>query len=104
MDTLKDTVQSKTAVPTAQVYVCLIVNLFDTFFIIIIILQPLFISLSQIWSEFQDEVVLLSVLNNLLTSLSPFTKVTMYALLTLCCPPSLYFHQIFSASHLTNPP
>lgn len=42
--------------------------------------QPLFISLSQIWSEFQDEVVLLSVLNNLLTSLSPFTKVCKYIL------------------------
>ena len=38
-------------------------------------LQPLFIALSQVWSGYQDEVVLLSVLSNLLSSLSPFTKV-----------------------------
>ena len=37
--------------------------------------QPLFIALSQIWTGFQDEVVLLSVLSNLLNSMSVFTKV-----------------------------
>lgn len=55
MEELKDTVQAKTAVPTAQVY-------------------PLFISLSQLWAGFQDEVVLLSMLSSLLSSLAPFTK------------------------------
>ena len=39
--------------------------------------QPLFIALAQIWSGFQDEVVLLSVLSNLLNSLAPFTNVCM---------------------------
>ena len=38
--------------------------------------QPLFVALSQIWCGFQDEVVLLSVLSNLLTTLVPFTKVS----------------------------
>ena len=37
--------------------------------------QPLFITLSQVWSGFQDEVVLLSVLSNLLNSMAPFTTV-----------------------------
>ena len=38
-------------------------------------LQPLFIALCQIWIGFQDEVVLLSVLSNLLNSMTIFTKV-----------------------------
>ncbi|XP_064396896.1 cilia- and flagella-associated protein 206-like isoform X2 [Halichondria panicea] len=55
MESLKEIVQSKTAVPTSHVY-------------------PLFLSLSQTWMGFQDEVVLLSVLSNLLTSLNPFIQ------------------------------
>ncbi|KAK2572230.1 Cilia- and flagella-associated protein 206 [Acropora cervicornis] len=55
METLKNTVQSKTAVPTAQVY-------------------PQFITLAHLWTGFQDEMVLLSVLSNILASLEPFTK------------------------------
>ncbi|XP_052772365.1 cilia- and flagella-associated protein 206-like isoform X2 [Mya arenaria] len=55
MEQLQATVQSKTAVPTAQVY-------------------PQFIHLSQLWSGFQDEMVLLSVLSNILASLDPFTR------------------------------
>ncbi|KAM5165315.1 cilia- and flagella-associated protein 206 [Mantella aurantiaca] len=53
MEQLRDTVRSKTAVPTAQVY-------------------PLFISLSNLWNSFQDEIVLLSVLSNMTTNLQPF--------------------------------
>ncbi|XP_005101930.1 cilia- and flagella-associated protein 206 [Aplysia californica] len=55
MKQLQATVQSKTAVPTAQVY-------------------PQFIHLAQLWSSFQDEMVLLSVLSNILASLEPFTR------------------------------
>ncbi|BFY99039.1 hypothetical protein BsWGS_02079 [Bradybaena similaris] len=55
MDQLKATVQTKTAVPTAQVY-------------------PQFIHLAQLWSSFQDEMVLLSVLSNIVASLDPFTN------------------------------
>ena len=36
-------------------------------------LQPLFIGLAQLWSAFQDQVVVLSVLSNIVNSLSPFT-------------------------------
>ncbi|XP_072498882.1 cilia- and flagella-associated protein 206 isoform X1 [Notamacropus eugenii] len=53
MEQLKMTVQAKTAVPTSQVY-------------------PIFIALSGLWSSFQDETVLLSVLSNLTTHLGPF--------------------------------
>ncbi|KAL9982740.1 hypothetical protein ACROYT_G004830 [Oculina patagonica] len=56
MEALKNTVQSKTAVPTAQVY-------------------PQFITLAHLWTGFQDEMVLLSVLSNILASLEPFTKI-----------------------------
>jgi len=56
MQQLHLTVQSKTAVPTAQVY-------------------PQFMHLAQIWSNFQDEMVMLSVLSNILVSLEPFMKV-----------------------------
>lgn len=55
MESLKATVQSKTAVPTAQVY-------------------PLFMSLSQHWTGYQDEVVLLSVQSSLLFQLAQFTQ------------------------------
>lgn len=37
--------------------------------------QPQFIHLAQLWSSFQDEMVLLSVLSNILASLEPFTRV-----------------------------
>ena len=37
--------------------------------------QPLFSSLSRVWSGFQDEVVLLSVLSTLISGVKPFTKV-----------------------------
>ncbi|XP_075058849.1 cilia- and flagella-associated protein 206 [Mixophyes fleayi] len=53
MEQLRATVQSKTAIPTAQVY-------------------PLFISLSKLWNSFQDEIVLLSVLSNMTANLQPF--------------------------------
>uniref|UniRef100_F6PUG6 Cilia- and flagella-associated protein 206 n=1 Tax=Monodelphis domestica TaxID=13616 RepID=F6PUG6_MONDO len=53
MEQLKMTVQAKTAVPTSQVY-------------------PIFIALSSLWTSFQDETVLLSVLSNLTTQLAPF--------------------------------
>ncbi|XP_044531319.1 cilia- and flagella-associated protein 206 [Gracilinanus agilis] len=53
MEQLKMTVQAKTAVPTSQVY-------------------PIFIALSSLWTSFQDETVLLSVLSNLTTHLAPF--------------------------------
>ncbi|KAG8582177.1 hypothetical protein GDO81_007946 [Engystomops pustulosus] len=56
MEQLKATVQSKTAIPTAQVY-------------------PLFISLSKLWNSFQDEIVLLSVLSNMIANLQPFLGV-----------------------------
>lgn len=39
------------------------------------LLQPQFITLAHIWTGFQDEMVLLSVLSNILASLEPFTKV-----------------------------
>ncbi|XP_069582492.1 cilia- and flagella-associated protein 206 isoform X2 [Ranitomeya imitator] len=55
MELLKATVQSKTAIPTAQVY-------------------PLFISLSKLWNSFQDEIVLLSVLSNMTANLQPFLE------------------------------
>ena len=46
--------------------------------------QPLFITLSQVWSGFQDEVVLLSVLSNLLNSMVPFTKVCVCVCVCVC--------------------
>jgi len=55
MDALKETVASKTAVPTSQVY-------------------PQFINLAHIWTSFQDEMVLLSVLSNIFASLDQFRK------------------------------
>jgi len=53
LEQLKSTVQSKTAIPTAQVY-------------------PQFIQVANIWIGFQDELVLLSVLSNVLYNLEPF--------------------------------
>ncbi|XP_059501261.1 cilia- and flagella-associated protein 206 isoform X2 [Stegostoma tigrinum] len=50
---LNDVVKSKAAVPTAQVY-------------------PHFIALSNLWTAFQDEMVLLSVFSNLVTNLDPY--------------------------------
>ncbi|XP_039638694.1 cilia- and flagella-associated protein 206 isoform X3 [Perca fluviatilis] len=50
---LKETVQSKTAVPTARVF-------------------PLFKSLSKVWSGLKDEAELLNILNNLMHNLQPF--------------------------------
>lgn len=55
LEQLQTTVQSRTAVPTAQVY-------------------PQFINLAHIWTGFQDEMVLLSVLSNIMNSLEPFTR------------------------------
>merc|ERR1712226_1374500 len=54
LEQLQATVQARTAVPTAQVY-------------------PQFINLAHIWTGFQDEMVLLSVLSNIMNSLEPFT-------------------------------
>ena len=53
LDQLKGTVQSKTAIPTAQVY-------------------PQFIQLATIWIGFQDELVLISVLSNVLSLFNKF--------------------------------
>ncbi|XP_037700513.1 cilia- and flagella-associated protein 206 isoform X2 [Choloepus didactylus] len=53
LEQLKMTVKSKVAVPTSQVF-------------------PIFMALSNLWSGFQDETVLLSVLSNLTTHLEPF--------------------------------
>lgn len=55
LEKLHTTVQSKTAVPTGQVY-------------------PLFMNLSDIWTGFQDEMVILSVLTNILNNLENFTN------------------------------
>ncbi|XP_062247204.1 cilia- and flagella-associated protein 206 [Platichthys flesus] len=52
MKLLKETVQSKTAVPTANVF-------------------PLFKALSDVWSGLRDEAELLSILNNINLSLQP---------------------------------
>lgn len=57
MESVRVTVSSKTAVPTAQVY-------------------PQFISLAHHWAGFQDEMVLLSVLSNVLSSLDQFADVS----------------------------
>ena len=46
--------------------------------------QPQFITLAHLWTGFQDEMVLLSVLSNILASLEPFTKV--FVLLQLPIP------------------
>ncbi|XP_007104079.2 cilia- and flagella-associated protein 206 isoform X2 [Physeter macrocephalus] len=53
LEQLKFTVKSKTAVPTSQVL-------------------PIFIALSNLWTSFQDETVLISILSNLTTHLEPF--------------------------------
>ncbi|XP_029281353.1 cilia- and flagella-associated protein 206 isoform X2 [Cottoperca gobio] len=53
MKLLKETVQSKTAVPTAKVF-------------------PLFKSLSKLWSGLQDEAQLLNIFNNIVHNLQPF--------------------------------
>uniref|UniRef100_UPI0037E8D56F cilia- and flagella-associated protein 206 n=1 Tax=Semicossyphus pulcher TaxID=241346 RepID=UPI0037E8D56F len=53
MKLLKDTVKSKTAVPTATVF-------------------PLFKALSKLWSELQDEAELLNILSNIRLNLQPF--------------------------------
>ena len=53
LDQLKNIVLSKSTIPTAQVY-------------------PHFIQLSNIWIGFQDELVLISVLSNVLYNLEPF--------------------------------
>ncbi|XP_067882747.1 cilia- and flagella-associated protein 206 [Heterodontus francisci] len=53
MSDLNAVVKSKAAVPTAQVY-------------------PHFIALSNLWTSFQDEMVLLSVYSNLVTNLDPY--------------------------------
>ncbi|XP_029800367.1 cilia- and flagella-associated protein 206 isoform X2 [Suricata suricatta] len=53
LEQLKMTIKSKTAVPTSQVF-------------------PTFIALSNLWTSFQNETVLISVLSNLTTHLEPF--------------------------------
>uniref|UniRef100_A0A8C5QWM6 Cilia- and flagella-associated protein 206 n=1 Tax=Leptobrachium leishanense TaxID=445787 RepID=A0A8C5QWM6_9ANUR len=55
MEQLRSTVHSKSAVPTTQVY-------------------PLFIALSNLWNSFQDDIVLLSVLSNMIANLQPFLR------------------------------
>nr|XP_034965320.1 cilia- and flagella-associated protein 206 isoform X2 [Zootoca vivipara] len=53
MEHLKSIVQAKTAVPTSLVY-------------------PIFIALSNLWTSFQDEILVLSFLNNLTINLQQF--------------------------------
>ncbi|XP_004860294.1 cilia- and flagella-associated protein 206 isoform X1 [Heterocephalus glaber] len=53
LEQLKMTIRSKTAVPTSQVF-------------------PIFIALANLWTSFQDETVLISILSNLTTHLEPF--------------------------------
>ena len=83
MATLRETVQAKTAVPTSQVYVSIIdvtiqhrtiIMSLSIVLLIVSLPQPLFSSLSRVWSGFQDEVVLLSVLSTLISGVKPFTK------------------------------
>lgn len=80
MESLKATVQSKTAVPTAQVYVSHILCIHFLLAYVhvyahpLVYIQPLFMSLSQHWTGYQDEVVLLSVQSSLLFQLAQFTQ------------------------------
>uniref|UniRef100_A0A8C5Z7I5 Cilia- and flagella-associated protein 206 n=1 Tax=Marmota marmota marmota TaxID=9994 RepID=A0A8C5Z7I5_MARMA len=53
LELLKSTVKSRTAIPTSQVF-------------------PIFISLASLWTSFQDETVLISVLSSLTSHLEPF--------------------------------
>ncbi|XP_047414504.1 cilia- and flagella-associated protein 206 isoform X2 [Sciurus carolinensis] len=53
LEHLKSTVKSRTAVPTSQVF-------------------PIFIALASLWTSFQDETVLISVLSSLTSHLEPF--------------------------------
>ncbi|XP_073192727.1 cilia- and flagella-associated protein 206 isoform X2 [Lepidochelys kempii] len=53
IEQLKNTVKAKTAVPTSQVF-------------------PIFLALSNLWTSFQDEILLLSFLTNLTVSLQQF--------------------------------
>lgn len=46
--------------------------------IVCFVFQPLFVALSNVWGGFQDNVVMLSVLSNLITGLRPFVKVHLY--------------------------
>ena len=57
MESLKETVALKTAVPTAQVY-------------------PLFIDLAQFWCEFQDTIAFLRLLLNIVINLKQFAVVS----------------------------
>ena len=65
-------VQCSSAVLT--VYFSCLDNILALFWHSPLALQPQFINLAQIWSGFQDEMVLLSVLSNILVSLEPFTR------------------------------
>ncbi|KAM6459023.1 cilia- and flagella-associated protein 206 isoform 1-T2 [Liasis olivaceus] len=56
MEQINNIVQTKTAVPTSLVY-------------------PVFIALSNIWTSFQDEILVLSFLNNLTVSLQQFLEI-----------------------------
>uniref|UniRef100_A0A8D2D656 Cilia- and flagella-associated protein 206 n=1 Tax=Sciurus vulgaris TaxID=55149 RepID=A0A8D2D656_SCIVU len=53
LEHLKSTIKSRTAVPTSQVF-------------------PIFIALASLWTSFQDETVLISVLSSLTSHLEPF--------------------------------
>eukprot|EP00118_Oscarella_pearsei_P023763 m.288906 g.288906 ORF g.288906 m.288906 type:complete len:635 (+) comp40709_c0_seq2:427-2331(+) len=56
LSSLKETIQSKATVPVSRVY-------------------PSFVALSECWTGFQDETVLLSVLSNISSNLGPFTHI-----------------------------
>uniref|UniRef100_A0A8C6X8T0 Cilia- and flagella-associated protein 206 n=1 Tax=Naja naja TaxID=35670 RepID=A0A8C6X8T0_NAJNA len=56
MEQVNNIVKSKTAVPTSLVY-------------------PIFIGLSNLWTSFQDEILVLSFLNNLTISLQQFLEI-----------------------------
>ncbi|XP_078717422.1 cilia- and flagella-associated protein 206 [Lampetra fluviatilis] len=55
MDALQGIIQAKQAVPTTQVY-------------------PHFMAVARVWCSFQDQMVLLSVLSNVMTNLTPFLE------------------------------
>ena len=66
-----------------------------------VLFQPQFIHLSQLWSGFQDEMVLLSVLSNILASLDPFTRVSFYSVLCIVCLLTCQQIMIALCSHMS---
>lgn len=86
MKLLRETVQSKMAVPTAKVFVSGFLPSVTLLFLLLldfsprsliwvpphIVFQPLFKSISKLWSGLQDEGELLNILSNIALNLQPF--------------------------------